>query len=91
MSKHQGHDTVGFKMCFLLTSVLKTSAPNRHLPNIEFLAYPRDPRLFVINCLKTYLTRTKPRRSGTLPLFLSFKNHLNLFLVIQWQDGLNRS
>ena len=61
------------KCVFLLTSVLKTSAPNRHLTHIEFLAYPQDPRLCVINCLKTYLTRTKPHRGGTLPLFLSFQ------------------
>ena len=61
------------KCVFLLTSVLKTSAPNRHLTHIEFLAYPQDTRLCVINCLKTCLTRTRPRRGGTLPLFLSFK------------------
>ena len=61
------------KCVFLLTSVLKTSAPNRHLTLIAFLAYPQDTRLRVINCLKTYLTRTKPHRGGTLPLFLSFQ------------------
>ena len=61
------------KCVFLLTSVLKTSAPNRHLTHIEFLAYPLDTRLCVINCLKTCLTRTRPRRGGTLPLFLSFQ------------------
>ena len=30
------------KCVFVLTSVLKTSAPNRRLSHIEFLAYPQD-------------------------------------------------
>ncbi len=61
------------KCVFLLTSLLKTSAPNRHLTHIEFLAYPQDPKLCVINCLNAYLKRTKPHRCGTLQLFLSIQ------------------
>jgi hypothetical protein len=59
------------KCVFLLTSLLKTSAPTRHLTHIEILAYPQDPKLCVINCLNAYLTRTKSNRFGTSQLFLS--------------------
>ena len=61
------------KCVFLLTSLLKTSVPSRHLTHIELLAYPGDPNLCVINCLNAYLERTKPHRSGILQLFLSFQ------------------
>ena len=61
------------KCVFLLTSLLKTSAPNRHKTHIELLAYPPDPKLCVINCLKAYLERTKPHRCGTGQLFLSIQ------------------
>ncbi len=61
------------KCVFLLTSLLKTSAPNRHLTHIEFLAYLQNPKLCVINCLNAYLKRTKPHQCGTLQLFLSIQ------------------
>jgi hypothetical protein len=59
------------KCVFLLTSLLKTSAPIRHLTHIEILAYPQDPKLCVINCINAYLTRTKSHRFGTSQWFLS--------------------
>ena len=61
------------KCVFLLTSLLKTSAPSRHLTYIELLAYPQDPNLGVINCLNAYLERTKPHRVGISQLFLSIQ------------------
>ena len=62
-------------MCLPFDKLLKTSAPNRHLTHIEFLACPQNPKLCVINCLNAYLTfkRTRPHRCGTLQLFLSIQ------------------
>ena len=51
-------------------NLLKTSAPNRHLTHVEFMAFPHDPDLCVTSCLKVYLKKTEPHHGGS-QLFLS--------------------
>ena len=43
------------KCTFFLDKLLKHSKPGTHLKRIEFRAYPPDPKLCVVLCLKAYL------------------------------------
>ena len=59
------------KCTFFLDKLLKHSKPGTHLKPIEFRAYPPDPKLCVVLCLKAYLKVTADLRLNETALFVT--------------------
>ena len=51
---------------------LKLTRPGRHQDQIELIPFTQDTRLCVVQCLKSYINRTKELRATSLKLFLSY-------------------
>ena len=59
------------KCTFLVPQLLKHSKPGTHLKPIIFKKFTADPKLCVLECLKTYLGATAHKRKDTTALFIS--------------------
>ena len=67
------HMTVAPGYCsFEITQLLKTSKPNNHFGQLKLITYAPDENLRVVTCLKEYLKRTEPLRSGCKSLLVSY-------------------
>ena len=67
------HMVVAPSYCkFEIIQLLKTSKPNKHLGQLNFITYAPDENLCVVNCLKEYIKRTEPLRSGCKSLLISY-------------------
>ena len=51
---------------------LKHTRPGRHQDQIELIPFTQDTRLCVVQCLKSYINRTKELRATSSKLFLSY-------------------
>ena len=56
---------------FFISTLLKQSKPGTHLKPIELRAYPPDPKLCVVLCLKAYLKATDSLRPNETALFIT--------------------
>ncbi len=56
----------------VLDKLTKTSKAGKPRINISLPSYSQDDTLCVVNCLKTYLQRTKSIRGDNRRLFLSY-------------------
>lgn len=56
---------------FSVGDVLKQTRPGKHLNELEFPAYPTDPRLCTVQVINEYITRTKPLRGTVTVLFIT--------------------
>ena len=56
---------------FFISTLLKQSKPETHLKPIELRAYPPDPKLCVVLCLKAYLKVTASLRHNETALFIT--------------------
>lgn len=63
-----GMSTTNSKVIFKVNSLLKTSRPGHHQPDLVFLAYAPDRRLCVLTTIKEYLARTIVIRGASTKL-----------------------
>ena len=64
-------DLNGEKYTFLITSLLKTSRPGKHLASIEVQSYKTDRKLCSVAHIKEYIKRTADLRGNQRRLFIS--------------------
>ena len=62
------------KATFGIGSLLKTSRPGHHLPEISFIAYSPDERLCVVKAVADYMERTAALRGNVTKLFISTRS-----------------
>ena len=61
------------KCTFVITSLLKTSRPGKHLTSMEFESYPLDKNLCPVAHVAEYVHRTKALRGNQSRLFISYQ------------------
>ena len=60
---HQMHIDPSYRYVFNIRQIIKTSKPGRHIAPLEFLSFPHEQKLCVVNCLDTYIARTTSIRT----------------------------
>ena len=62
------------KCTFIITDLMKTSRPGKHIPPIELKSYPLDHALCpVVTLIRHYLSMTQKVRGMFIKLFVSYK------------------
>ena len=64
---HQMHIDPSYRYVFNIRQIIKTSKPGRHIAPLEFLSFPHEQKLCVVNCLDTYIARTTSIRTDPVP------------------------
>ena len=61
------------KCTFIITDLMKTSRPGKHIPPIELKSYPLDHALCPVTLIRHYLSMTQKVRGMFIKLFVSYK------------------
>ena len=75
---------------FFISTLLKQSKPGTHLKPIELRAYPPDPKLCVVLCLKACLKVAASLRHNETALFITCQNPIKRQKRILFLDRLKR-
>ena len=60
-------------ICFIrIGDLLKTSGPNFHVGQLEYLAFSEDKSICLVTCLEQYINKTRNHRGAYTKLFLSY-------------------
>ena len=72
---------------FDISTLLKTSQPEKHQKPLTFKPYKDDSQLCLVKYLQQYIKQTSEIRNGANRLWLTYKNPITQLAKIQSADG----